>query len=166
MTKWPDRPHWVFAGHYLGSDEHGDWLGFPAGSRFTRPGADYVAPYGQVGLVPAASLPERGWLATFHDPAGKVRVYVDVATPPEWDGTTVRSTDLDLDVVQGTTGRVWVDDEDEFADHRQRFGYPDSLVAAALASCRFVEAAVTSGGAPFDATTSARWLDGLVARST
>ena len=54
-----------------------------------------------------------------------MRVYVDITTPPVWDGTVLRAVDLDLDVVRGNTGRVWVDDEDEFADHRVRFGYPD-----------------------------------------
>ena len=27
MTKWGDRPHWEFDATYLGSDEHGDWIG-------------------------------------------------------------------------------------------------------------------------------------------
>ena len=39
----------------------------------------------------------------------------------------LRAVDLDLDVVRGPTGRVWVDDEDEFADHRVRFGYPEEV---------------------------------------
>ena len=47
-----------------------------------------------------------------------------MATPPYWDGDVLRSVDLDLDVIQGLSGRVWVDDEDEFADHRVRWGYP------------------------------------------
>ena len=158
MTKWPDRPHWVFDGRWLGADAHGDWIGFPAGSRFTRPGADYVAPYDQVGLVPAESLAERGWLAAFHSSGGSVRVYIDVATPPTWHGTTVRSVDLDLDVVQGLTGRTWVDDEDEFADHRERWSYPDELVEQALRSCAAVEGAVRAGLAPFDGETHLPWL--------
>ena len=72
MTKWGDRPHWEFDAVWLGSDEHGDWLGFLEGTVMTRPGAIYVAPYDQVGLVPAVGLPdaERGWLATFHSPGG------------------------------------------------------------------------------------------------
>ena len=150
MTKWPDRPHWEFDGHYLGSDDHGDWVGFPAGSRFSRPGVDVIMPNHQVVLVPAETLPERGWLAVFHAPGTEFRLYVDVATPPVWDGTTLRSVDLDLDVIQGVAGRVWVDDEDEFADHRVRFGYPDEVVEQALVSCRRVEAAVRAGEAPFD----------------
>lgn len=157
MTKWPDRPHWVFAGSYLGTDDHGDWIAFPAGSRFTRPGADVTMPNHQVGLVPAGTLPERGWLATFHGPGSDFRLYVDIATPPVWEGTTLHSVDLDLDVVQGLSGRVWIDDEDEFADHRVRFAYPDDVVDQALVSCRRVEAAVRAGEAPFDGS-HAGWL--------
>jgi hypothetical protein len=135
MTKWPDRPHWRFAGRYLGSDRHGDWLAFPAGSRFSRPGADVTMPNDQVGLVPADALPERGWLATFHGPGSDFRLYVDIATPPAWDADVLRSVDLDLDVIQ---------------DHRVRWAYPEALVAAALQSCAHVESAVRRGVPPFD----------------
>ncbi len=158
MTKWRDRPHWEFDAVFLGADEHGDWLGIPRGTRMTRPGATYVAPTRQVGLVPPPGPDaERGWLATIHDVGGPVRVYVDITTPPTWDGAVLRAVDLDLDVVCGPTGRVWIDDEDEFADHRVRFDYPEDVVDAALNSCRQVEAAVAGGRAPYDATAAA-WL--------
>ncbi|GAA4376215.1 DUF402 domain-containing protein [Nocardioides caricicola] len=158
MTKWGDRPHWEFDCTILGSDEHGDWLGIPAGTTMVRPGATYVAPTAQVGLVPPPGPDaERGWLATFHDEGGPVRVYVDVTTPPRWDGTVLRAVDLDLDVVRGNTGRVWVDDEDEFADHRVRFGYPDEVTTAAMTSCDRVHAAVVSALPPYDGSAAA-WL--------
>lgn len=158
MTKWVDRPHWEFDATYLGSDEHGDWLGIRQGTTMTRPGATYVAPTRQVGLVPPPGPDHaRGWLATFHDVAGPVQVYVDITTPPFWDGNVVRAVDLDLDVVRGTTGRVWVDDEDEFAEHRLRFHYPDDVVAAAMASCALVHAAVAAGRTPYDGVAAA-WL--------
>jgi len=158
MTKWGDRPHWEFDASYLGSDEHGDWLGIRRGTTMARPGMTYVAPTAQVGLVPPPGPDdERGWLATFHDVDGPLRVYVDVTTPPVWDGAVVRAVDLDLDVVRGNTGRVWVDDEDEFADHRTRFGYPDDVVAAAMASCDRVHAAVAAGLPPYDGV-AAGWL--------
>jgi uncharacterized protein len=159
MTKWVDQPHWEFDCEVLGSDEHGDWLGIPAGTEMARPGATYVATTAQVGLVPPPGPdPDRGWLATFHAEGGPVRVYVDITTPPVWDGAVLRAIDLDLDVVRGNTGRVWVDDEDEFADHRIRFGYPDALAAAAAASCDRVQAAVAAGTAPYDGS-AAFWLD-------
>jgi hypothetical protein len=161
MTKWVDRPHWEFDATYLGSDDHGDWLGIPAGTEMSRPGATYVAPTHQVGLVPPPGPDsERGWLATFHDVGGPVRVYVDITTPPSWDGPVVRAVDLDLDVVLGNTGRSWIDDEDEFADHRVRFGYPTSIARAAMTSCDRVHAAVMAGRAPYDGSAAA-WLTRL-----
>jgi len=151
MTKWGDRPHWEFGATYLGSDAYGDWLGIPAGTTMTRPGVDYVAPVAQVGLVPPPGpAVGRGWLATFHDEGGPVRVYVDMTTPPVWDGATLRAVDLDLDVIEGPSGRVWVDDEDEFALHRVELGYPDDVVALATDSCARIRGLLTAGAAPFD----------------
>ena len=164
MTKWGDRPHWEFDAVLLGSDTHGDWIGIPRGTFMSRPGAEYVAPVDQVGLVPAPGPDERrGWLATFHAVGGPVQVYVDMTTPPVWDGPVLRAVDLDLDVVRGRTGRVWVDDEDEFAEHRVRFGYPEEVARLAMASCDRVRAAVLAGHAPYDGS-SVGWFDLLATR--
>jgi uncharacterized protein len=153
MTKWGERPHWEFDGMWLGSDQHGDWIGYPTGTSMSRPGAAVLSPNDQVGLVPSPDLPdeERWWIGTFHGPGGPgVSVYVDIATPPTWDGNAVHTVDLDLDVIRGVTGRIWVDDEDEFAQHRVALGYPDDLVGSAMRSCDRVLAAVTSGRPPYD----------------
>jgi hypothetical protein len=158
MTKWGDRPHWEFDAAYLGGDEHGDWLGIPAGTAMDRPGAHYVAPTNQVGLIPAPGDDvARGWLATFHDVGGPVRVYVDITSPPVWDGHVVRAVDLDLDVVRGNSGAVWVEDRDEFVEHRLAFGYPETVAEGALASCEQVLVLLTSGSAPYDGSAAA-WL--------
>lgn len=161
ITKWGGGRHWEYAGTWLGRDEHGVWLGFPAGTVFRRPGAEYVAPFDQVGLVPH----DRYWLATFHAAPSPVAVYVDVATPARWRGSVRRpvlgAVDLDLDVIRGSGGRVWVDDEDEFAEHRVRLGYPDTLVASALEGCAEVERAMRERTPPFDGSHGA-WLERLV----
>ena len=165
MTKWGERPHWEFAATYLGSDAHGDWLGIPAGTTMTRPGKDYVAPTAQVGLVPGPGTPvERGWLATFHDEGGPVQVYVDMTTPPTWDGTRVRAVDLDLDVIRDPDGTVWVDDEDEFARHRVELGYPDEVVDLATASRDRIRDLVARSAAPFDGGAR-RWFAELFGQS-
>ncbi len=163
MTKWGERPHWELDTVLLGSDEHGDWLGFAAGSTMSRPGASYVAPVDQVLLVPAAGddrldSSRRGWVATFHAPRGPIHTYVDMTTPPTWRGCEVHAVDLDLDVVRGTTGRVWVDDEDELALHRVELGYPEEVVALAVATAERIEAAVRDRVAPFDGCAR-RWFD-------
>jgi hypothetical protein len=156
MTKWGDRPHWEFDGVYLGSDEHGDWLGFPAGTVMSRPGVEVRPDNDQVGLVPAGGA----WLGTFHAPGGTVWTYVDMTTVPVWDGDVVRAVDLDLDVVKPLDGATYVDDEDEFAEHQVRFGYPPETIALAEATRDTVYAAVVSGAAPFDGTSD-RWLTTL-----
>ncbi|MGW3644493.1 DUF402 domain-containing protein, partial [Streptomyces sp. NPDC005143] len=53
----------------------------------------------------------------------------------EWnaDGIVVRMVDLDLDVVRPRGGEAHVEDEDEFAEHRVRYGYPDRAVAVVMA---------------------------------
>jgi hypothetical protein len=154
MEKWGSRPHWAFDALFLGRDGHGDWIGLPVGSALDRPGAHYVTANLQIGLAPHPDLPEdeRWWVATFHGPSGNLGalVYVDIASPPVWDGATLRTVDLDLDVVVGETGRLWVDDEDEFAQHRVELGYPDDVAEAAMRSCDRVHAAVAAGHAPYD----------------
>jgi hypothetical protein len=159
MTKWGDRPHWEFDGVLLGSDEHGDWIGIPAGSYMARPGMELHSEWDQVGLVPAPGLDaERGWLATFHAEGNPVRTYVDMTTPPHWDGPVVRAVDLDLDVVRTNDERgTYVDDEDEFAEHQQLYGYPPEIVELALRSSAWVHDAVVDEQPPFDGAAAA-WL--------
>ncbi len=157
MTKWGGRPHWEFDGVFLGGDRHGWWVGFRAGTRFARPGAELVADHDHVTLVPT----DGDFLATFWPAGGRVEVYVDVTGPPSWDGSVLRAVDLDLDVVRLPDGRVEVDDEDEFAVHRAAFGYPPQVVASAEATCASVLAGVRRGDPPFDAPTAAAWLTTL-----
>lgn len=158
MTKYGGRPHWEFEGVLLGSDAHGDWVGVPAHTPMARPGATFTPPVDSVLLVPVGG---DGWLGTFYAPGFRVEVYVDVTTPASWDGPVLRAVDLDLDVVRGETGRVWVDDEDEFAAHRLALGYPEGLVAAASRTCDDVHRLVTGGVPPFDGLAPQPWLRAL-----
>jgi hypothetical protein len=164
MTKWGDLPHWHIPAQWLGRDHHGDWLGIPPGTEMVRPGARVVSTNHQVGLVPHADLPEdeRSWVATFHGPGGNLgaATYVDITTPPVWDGATVRAVDLDLDVLEGESGRIWIDDEDEFAQHKVSLGYPGSVVVGAMRSCDRVQAAMAAGHPPYDGSHEA-WLTAL-----
>ncbi|MBJ7356704.1 DUF402 domain-containing protein [Nocardioides sp.] len=157
LTKWGDRPHWEFDGLFLGSDEHGDWLGFTAGTLMARPGMEIRPANHQVGLVPTRGA---AFLATFHGPGGDKRTYVDMTSVPSWDGSVVRAVDLDLDVVEELDGTVFVDDEDEFAEHQVLFGYPREVVTLAEVTRDSVLAAVTARAAPFDGSAQ-RWLEVL-----
>ena len=162
--KWPDRPHWEHDAEHLGEDEHGVWVGAGPGTRLSRPGAWVLTDQVQVTLVPR----DAAFVATFYAPGGQAHcdVYVDITTVPVWHvgragaPDTVTAVDLDLDVVRGWTGRVWVEDDDEFADHRVRYGYPGGLVRLAVSSCEAVRLAVEAGRPPFDGTAVA-WLAGV-----
>jgi protein associated with RNAse G/E len=44
---------------------------------------------------------------------------------------------------------VWVDDEDEFAEHQVTLGYPEDVIVTAKASCTEVLAAVMARDEPF-----------------
>ena len=162
MEKWGARPHWHIPGRWLGRDEHGDWIGIPAGTRMVRPGADVLSGFDQVGLVPAAGSAElRSFLATFHRDPGPTWIYVDMTTPPVWDGAVVRAVDLDLDVVRLRDGSSYVDDEDEFAEHTVELGYPPEIVALAEASRDRVHVAMQAQAPPFDGSHE-RWLAAML----
>ncbi len=163
MTKWGGRPHWRFEGLYLGEDVHGRWVGFPVGTRYARPGMEFESHIETVSL-----FPRDGWFcASFHAPGNWCDLYVDVSTAPVWDGHLVGAVDLDLDVVwmspdsdelsrppgiSAAPGTIFVDDEDEFADHQVRYGYPLDVIEKAQTSSDQVLAAVRAGRAPFEGT--------------
>jgi hypothetical protein len=161
MQKWGGKEHWTYDAVWLGTDEHGTWVGVPAGTHMARPGATYVNPTDQVCLLPDGSGGSSAWFATFHAPGSTVKVYVDVATPSIWHGRTVRAVDLDLDVIRLLDDRVHVDDEDEFAEHQVALGYPAGIVAMAEEACRVVARLVEKWEPPFDAATPERWLEVL-----
>jgi hypothetical protein len=159
MTKWGDQPHWQMDAVYLGHDEAGDWIGFPRGTRMSRPGMAITTENDQVGLVPAAGTAVgRAWLATFHGPGGNVWTYVDMTTVPVWDDHTIRVVDLDLDVIEALDRSVFVDDQDEFDEHRVSLRYPDEIVELATATSELVRSAVGAKLPPFDGR-SAPWLE-------
>lgn len=154
--KWPDRPHWEFDAVLLGEDCHGVWLGVPTGTAMSRPGAAFTTDQPQVTLVPR----DGAFLSSFYARGGSAHcdVYVDISTVPVWSGDTVTAVDLDLDVVRGWTGRVWVEDEDEFAAHRVQHAYPPGLVRLAVTSCDEVRTAVQGRLSPYDGVLPKTWL--------
>jgi len=162
FTKWGGGRHWEWVGRYLGADEHGDWWYSPVGTRCVRPGVDFVETDGWVSLVPH----EGAYAVGFYPAHREVSIYVDMTTDPVWqrrgadDGGPeweVTMVDLDLDVVLTRDGHLYVDDEDEFAEHRVQLGYPAEVVALAERWRDLVLAAVGAGDEPF-ATVGHEWL--------
>jgi protein associated with RNAse G/E len=67
-------------------------------------------------------------------------VYCDITMPARFTDDSVTAVDLDLDVRRQRDGSVLVMDEDEFAEHQIKYGYPAEVVAAARATCDWVTA--------------------------
>ena len=160
MTKWGGARHWTFDAKWLGSDEHGHWMGQHLGDELSRPGADFVMPSNAVLLCPR----DEWFVATFYADAppgaNNPEVYVDVASVTSWSAASATAVDLDLDVVRRWDGSVYVDDEDEFLEHQRTLAYPPEVISAAESSCAQLVPAVTNHLPPFD-DTSQGWLDVL-----
>ena len=158
FTKWGSRKHWEFDATRLGEDAYGVWLGIAVGCELKRPGASFRWERCSAMLIPAA----QPWTAHFLAPAtgpamNDHLVYVDITTPPRWDGDVVTMVDLDLDVVRRADGSVLVDDEDEFTEHAAAWRYPADLVTLAEQSCAAVLAALIEEREPFG-TVGTAWL--------
>src|SRR5690349_12758226 len=72
--------------------------------------------------------------------------------------------DMDLDVVNAVDGRgIWIDDRDEWDEHRVSYGYPLEVVGKLEALAVDLEKRVRDGVAPFDDATADEWLERLAA---
>lgn len=158
FRKYDGALHWHFDAVRLGEDEAGVWLGCPPNTPATRgdePPRIWAAPG-------AVLFPRDGWwVATFNATPHKYEIYVDISTTPVWssgDGADeVTMVDLDLDVVRMRDGEVRVLDEDEFAEHRVKYGYPPEVVAGARAATEWLAGVVGDDTEPF-ASEYNHWL--------
>src|SRR5690348_5265578 len=85
----------------------------------------------------------------FNAPPRRTEVYCDITTPAAWSDDTVTVVDLDLDVRRRRWGDIERLDEDEFAVHQVRYGYPDEVVAEATAASFWLAEALGNGTEPF-----------------
>jgi hypothetical protein len=155
-TKWGGHEHWRFTLTPLGSDRFGWWLAGPAGTPQRRGQEPPIAlDHDFVMLVPAVGSWTAFWNAD--GPASPFEVYVDVTTRPVRAPGVLTAIDLDLDVVRHRDGRVEVLDEDEFAEHRVRYGYPREVIDDARSTASWLVEAISARVAPFDDTGTA-WL--------
>lgn len=139
---------------HLGRDEHGTWAGAAVGTRLARPGAAFESGHDWVTCFPDSSP----WAASFYDsPQQLIAVYVDVTTVPLWAGATVTMVDLDLDVVLMRDGHLFLDDEEEFDEHRVTLAYPPEVVELAVRTAAELMTAVRDRREPFG-DVGATWL--------
>ena len=150
FRKWRDRPHWRFGAELIAQYENGTWLGCRPPTPYTGPPGSGEFLHGFTIFVPASDW----WIASFNDERSpEIETYVDICTPAKWHTPThVSSIDLDLDVIRYWDGRVFIDDEDEFAEHQVAYGYPADVVDQARSTCDRLLDLVTRQVEPFDGT--------------
>jgi protein associated with RNAse G/E len=99
------------------------------------------------------------WTATFNAAPRRTEIYCDITTPPRWPSPDeVTMVDLDLDVLRkrGADGPILVD-EDEFAEHQVRYGYPAEVIGAASEAAQWLMEAVAARVGAFGGAHE-RWL--------
>lgn len=158
VRKFDGSPHRHISMIRLGEDEYGIWLGARIGTICSDGSriALYATEERRVMLFPH----DAWWTALFQAAPARLDVYCDITTPAEWTHPgEVTTVDLDLDVCRTRAdGSVFVDDEDEFALHQIRYGYPPDVIARAEATSGWLSAALREPAEPFRSRYRT-WLD-------
>lgn len=153
FTKWDGSLHWHHTMEYLGEDDYGIWLGARAGSVSQRGSEPPITMnHAYIGLF---AFGEPWWVAYFNAAPDHTELYCDVSTPPQWDDDKeeVTMADLDLDVVRERgSQQVLLLDEDEFAEHQVRYGYPREVIHHAERAAAWLQATIRAGEEPFRST--------------
>lgn len=161
--KWDGSRHWEHECVYLGSDEWGHWLGQRVGWRSFRPGRDMLLTAPSVALMPAGRT---DYVLTVNAPPQRTRIYIDLAWDVRWeDDGAPTAIDMDLDVVRRTDGTVFIDDEDEWAEHSELYGYPADVMRTLEEAAAALRARVAAHEPPFDDAVPDGWLRALAAFS-
>lgn len=155
--KWDGSPHWVHECVYLGSDRWGDWFGQLPGWDSSRPGRTFLPQHPNVTLVP----PGGDWVFTRNAAPHRTRTYIDLSWDVRWRDGEPAGFDMDLDVVDREGAGVYIDDRDEWEEHRVAYGYPHEVVERLEMLAIDLERRVVAGEAPFDDATPAAWFGRL-----
>lgn len=162
--KWDDGVHWVHDCVYLGHDSWGEWFGQPAGWRSIRPGRNVVTAGPNVTLMP----PSGEYAMTVNAAPSRTRIYIDLGWDIGWSQSApgvAEGIDMDLDVVRALDERgIWIDDRDEWDEHRVHYGYPREVVERLETLAVDLERRVRAAEAPFNDATADAWLKRLAAR--
>lgn len=153
MRKWPDREHSQIEASRLGGDEYGTWIYAKPGTLLTRGQESLNLEFGFVGLAPD----DEWWVVEFWLGHPEVDLYVNIGTPPVWNGSRLTQIDLDLDVIRRLDGRVEVIDIDEFEEHQVEYGYPEELVVGAREAADRAVEMIQDSAEPF-ASVFERWV--------
>jgi uncharacterized protein len=155
--KYTGVPHRRVTMRRLGVDEHGTWLGAPAGTTVHSdvPGRSYTTHHATIRLVPVGQW----WTAIFFAEPSVWDVYCDITTPAKWlHPGAVLMVDLDLDILRiRDGGRAELLDEDEFEANTLTYDYPADVVTRARRAADRLAVDVSSGIEPFG-TAYRSWL--------
>ncbi len=152
--KWDGGPHWVHECVYLGSDAWGDWFGQLPGWDSSRPGRTFEPQHPNVTLVP----PSGDYAFTRNAAPHRTRTYIDIAWDLRWQDGEPTGIDMDLDVVDHAERGIYIDDRDEWDEHRVAYAYPADVVDRLDTLATDLAQRVTAGEVPFDEGTAAGWL--------
>jgi protein associated with RNAse G/E len=156
-TKYDGSAHRDYQARRLNEDDLGIWVGVTRGTESVYHGQPSVERIPFVLLIPHHAW----WTGMFNPPPRTSEVYCDITTPARWEGDTVHIIDLDLDVSRRRdSGLIELRDEDEFEEHRVRFGYPGEVVTEARAAAKRLLVALGDGSEPF-ASTYRKWLSAV-----
>src|SRR3954452_9871348 len=145
-TKYDGSAHRDYPARRLYTDDLGVWVGVTRGTESVYHGRQSVEQIPFVLLIPHHAW----WTGMFNPPPRNSEGYCDITTPARWEGDAVHIIALDLDAVRRLdSGIVELRDEDEFAEHRQLFGYPDDLVTEARAAASKLLVALGDAREPF-----------------
>jgi protein associated with RNAse G/E len=152
-TNYDGSLHWTHPATLLQATDHTVTTQTPPDTRVTTETGFYVSPF-----ETRAHYWRDRWfnVIRLETPGeGLYGYYCNVATPVEFDGETVHYVDLQLDVRVLADGAGALEhrlvDEDDFVAARQRYGYPDELVAHCRAAVNELVAMIEGRKFPFDA---------------
>jgi protein associated with RNAse G/E len=145
--KFDGSLHWHMTMKWLAEDEYGVWTGAAAPNTWRKgDGPLLTIEHPQVVLFPR----DVWWTASFNAAPSRTEVYCDITTPARWPNPNeVTMIDLDLDVCRRPDGQVVLLDEDEFAEHQVRYGYPPEVISQALRATAWLQTALADGSEPF-----------------
>jgi uncharacterized protein len=113
----------------------------------------------ELGLIPTGTLSTEyywtdRWYSIFRFATAETRAlrnyYCNINAPVEFDGLTLRYTDLDIDVLVAADLSYSILDRDEFDTNAARFSYPPHVLANAHQALEDLIALIEDGRFPFN----------------
>lgn len=144
--KYDGSPHRWWRSHIIRADDCGLLLHTPNGTLMNGPKGGWQSRGGNTFFW------WDRWYNVYQAPddSTTLRYYVHIATPPALSAGQLVYIDLDVDVIMDITGRVRVEDEDEFATGTVRYGYSDEVIRRVQEATHQVRQLFTQSQSPWN----------------